>query len=194
MTDAATASRPYAAAAFALARESSLVAEWGAFLDDLAALVETPQMRALLSMPGVSPAAAASVCADALVAGRAKAGGGGGGGGDSGDYPGDLWRSFLRALAAARRLAAAPAVARRFAALRREAEGIEKIRIETARELSSTALDSLLEQLRQKTGKTIEAEIVVAPELLGGARVQVGGDVIDASARGRLLRLARALA
>ena len=192
MTDAATASRPYAAAAFALARESSLVAEWGAFLDDLAALVETPQMRALLSMPGVSPAAAASVCADALVAGRAKAGGGGGG--DSGDYPGDLWRSFLRALAAARRLAAAPAVARRFAALRREAEGIEKIRIETARELSSTARDSLLEQLRQKTGKTIEAEIVVAPELLGGARVQVGGDVIDASARGRLLRLARALA
>ena len=193
MTDAATASRPYAAAAFALARESSLVAEWGAFLDDLAALVETPQMRALLSMPGVSPAAAASVCADALVAGRAKAGGGGGGG-DSGDYPGDLWRSFLRALAAARRLAAAPAVARRFAALRRESEGIEKIRIETARELSPTARDSLLEQLRQKTGKTIEAEIVVAPELLGGARVQVGGDVIDASARGRLLRLARALA
>ena len=193
MTDAATASRPYAAAAFALARESSLVAEWGAFLDDLAALVETPQMRALLSMPGVSPAAAASVCADALVAGRAKAGGGGGGG-DSSDYPGDLWRSFLRALAAARRLAAAPAVARRFAALRREAEGIEKIRIETARELSPTARDSLLEQLRQKTGKTIEAEIVVAPELLGGARVQVGGDVIDASARGRLLRLARALA
>ena len=193
MTDAATASRPYAAAAFALARESSLVAEWGAFLDDLAALVETPQMRALLSMPGVSPAAAASVCADALVAGRAKAGGGGGGG-DSGDYPGDLWRSFLRALAAARRLVAAPAVARRFAALRREAEGIEKIRIETARELSPTARDSLLEQLRQKTGKTIEAEIVVAPELLGGARVQVGGDVIDASARGRLLRLARALA
>ena len=192
MTDAATASRPYAAAAFALARESSLVAEWGAFLDDLAALVETPQMRALLSMPGVSPAAAAAVCADALVAGRAKAGGGGGG--DSGDYPGDLWRSFLQALAAARRLAAAPAVARRFAALRREAEGIEKIRIETARELSSTARDSLLEQLRQKTGKTIEAEIVVAPELLGGARVQVGGDVIDASARGRLLRLARALA
>ena len=191
MTDAATASRPYAAAAFALARESSLVAEWGAFLDDLAALVETPQMRALLSMPGVSPAAAAAVCADALVAGRAKAGGGGG---DSGDYPGDLWRSFLRALAAARRLAAAPAVARRFAALRREAEGIEKIRIETARELSPTARDSLLEQLRQKTGKTIEAEIVVAPELLGGARVQVGGDVIDASARGRLLRLARALA
>ena len=191
MTDAATASRPYAAAAFALARESSLVAEWSAFLDDLAALVETPQMRALLSMPGVSPAAAAAVCADALVAGRAKAGGGGG---DSGDYPGDLWRSFLRALAAARRLAAAPAVARRFAALRREAEGIEKIRIETARELSSTARDSLLEQLRQKTGKTIEAEIVVAPELLGGARVQVGGDVIDASARGRLLRLARALA
>ena len=191
MTDAATASRPYAAAAFALARESSRVAEWGAFLDDLAALVETPQMRALLSMPGVSPAAAASVCADALVAGRAKAGGGGG---DSGDYPGDLWRSFLQALAAARRLAAAPAVARRFAALRREAEGIEKIRIETARELSSTARDSLLEQLRQKTGKTIEAEIVVAPELLGGARVQVGGDVIDASARGRLLRLARALA
>ena len=192
MTDAATASRPYAAAAFALARESSRVAEWGAFLDDLAALVETPQMRALLSMPGVSPAAAASVCADALVAGRAKAGGSGGG--DSGDYPGDLWRSFLRALAAARRLAAAPAVARRFAALRREAEGIEKIRIETARELSPTARDSLLEQLRQKTGKTIEAEIVVAPELLGGARVQVGGDVIDASARGRLLRLARALA
>ena len=191
MTDAATASRPYAAAAFALARESSQVAEWGAFLDDLAALVETPQMRALLSMPGVSPAAAASVCADALVAGRAKAGGGGG---DSGDYPGDLWRSFLQALAAARRLAAAPAVARRFAALRREAEGIEKIRIETARELSPTARDSLLEQLRQKTGKTIEAEIVVAPELLGGARVQVGGDVIDASARGRLLRLARALA
>ena len=188
MTDAATASRPYAAAAFALARESSLVAEWGAFLDDLAALVETPQMRALLSMPGVSPAAAASVCADALVAGRAKAGGGGS------DYPGDLWRSFLQALAAARRLAAAPAVARRFAALRREAEGIEKIRIETARELSPTARDSLLEQLRQKTGKTIEAEIVVAPELLGGARVQVGGDVIDASARGRLLRLARALA
>ena len=192
MTDAATASRPYAAAAFALARESSLVAEWGAFLDDLAALVETPQMRALLSMPGVSSAAAASVCADALVAGRAKAGGGSGG--DSGDYPGDLWRSFLQALAAARRLAAAPAVACRFAALRREAEGIEKIRIETARELSSTARDSLLEQLRQKTGKTIEAEIVVAPELLGGARVQVGGDVIDASARGRLLRLARALA
>jgi len=51
-----------------------------------------------------------------------------------------------------------------------------------------------VEALERRYGKKIEADTDVDPELLGGARVQVGDQVINASMRDALAQMAAALA
>ena len=47
--------------------------------------------------------------------------------------------------------------------------------------------------LERRYGKKVEAELDVDPELLGGARVQVGDQVINASVRDALAQMVAAL-
>ena len=54
-------------------------------------------------------------------------------------------------------------------------------------------LEEIVSALEKRYGKKIEAELDVDPELLGGARVQVGDQVIHASVRDALAQMAAAL-
>jgi F-type H+-transporting ATPase subunit delta len=51
----------------------------------------------------------------------------------------------------------------------------------------------LVEALGRKYGKRVEAVVVVDAELIGGARVQIGDDVIHASVRDTLDQMKQAL-
>ena len=85
-------------------------------------------------------------------------------------------------------------IAEQFDALKREHERVVKARITSARPLDEAQRGAIVAALEKRYGKKVEAELDVDPELLGGARVQVGDQVIHASVRDALGQMAAALA
>jgi F-type H+-transporting ATPase subunit delta len=79
-----------------------------------------------------------------------------------------------------------------FDELKREHEKVLKARITSAQPLSEEQRAGIVAALEGRYGKKIEAELDVDPELLGGARVQVGDQVIHASVRDALAQMAAA--
>ena len=69
-----------------------------------------------------------------------------------------------------------------------------KARITSAQPLDEAQRAGIVAALEKRYGKKVEAEMDVDPELLGGARVQVGDQVIHASVRDALGQMAAALA
>lgn len=165
--------RPYAVAAFAHARQNNAVREWSetlrAVADAAAAVFAEIAGRALLPQPRL---------AEAILdlAGNSMRN--------------DESRNFVRILAENRRLELAGAVADIFEQFRRDSEGVEQILVETALPLHAAAKSELEDALQKRTGKKVRAEYRDNPELLAGARVFIRDNVLDASAQGRLARLA----
>jgi F-type H+-transporting ATPase subunit delta len=87
-----------------------------------------------------------------------------------------------------------PFISEHFARLQREHDGVVKALITSAFALSDADKASLVDGLAKKYGKRVEAEVKIDASLIGGARIQVGDDVIHASVRDTLDKMAIALA
>jgi F-type H+-transporting ATPase subunit delta len=87
-----------------------------------------------------------------------------------------------------------PEVADQFEALRRVHESVLKVRIVSARPLADPERDDLVAELARKYGRKVDATVEVDASLIGGARVHVGDEVINASMRDALAQMAVALA
>ena len=59
----------------------------------------------------------------------------------------------------------------------------------TAVELDEDRRDALVRRLSEQTGKTIELEVEVDRDLIGGAVIRIGDQMIDGSTRRRLRQL-----
>lgn len=105
----------------------------------------------------------------------------------------DAFRNFLRIVAAAGRLEIIGAIARRYAELQAAAGGVLDIRVETARPMELAARSEFDRALAKWSGKKVRALYSENAELLGGVRVHIKDNVLDASVRGRLDRLAAAI-
>jgi len=92
------------------------------------------------------------------------------------------------------RLTILPDIARAFGDLVDRREGIVKAKITTSVELAAPQRDAPVRQLEQASGKKIRASFTVDPALIGGARVQMGDRLIDASLQNQLHELAREMA
>ena len=66
--------------------------------------------------------------------------------------------------------------------------------IESAAELESAEKSAITRTLRAKYGADVTTEYKTNPDLIGGVRIQIGSDVLDASVRTRLDRLSVDLA
>jgi F-type H+-transporting ATPase subunit delta len=66
--------------------------------------------------------------------------------------------------------------------------------VESTTELEAAEKSALTRALRAKYGGDVTAEYKLNPGLLGGLRIQIGSDVLDATVRTRLDRLAVDLA
>ncbi len=66
--------------------------------------------------------------------------------------------------------------------------------IESTLELEANEKSAITRTLRAKYGSDVTTEYKTNPALLGGLRIQIGSDVLDASVRTRLDRLALELA
>ena len=73
------------------------------------------------------------------------------------------------------------------------AEGIKQAEIVSAFPMDETTQKNLVADLERKFGCRIDATIRLDPELIGGVRIAIGDEVIDASVRGKLAAMAATL-
>ncbi|MBC7779413.1 MAG: F0F1 ATP synthase subunit delta [Proteobacteria bacterium] len=176
MAELSTVARPYAEAAFRLAQESSSIDAWSDALGHLAAIAADPQVRVTLGDPSLQPARLAEFFIGLVPGG----------------LPDEAAR-FVSTLAENDRIVLLPEIATQFHALRNRAEGRADLVIESAFALEGAQLDDLVAALEKKFARKLNASVVVAPDLIGGVRITVGDEVLDASVRGRLAQMATAL-
>ncbi|MBR3631853.1 MAG: ATP synthase F1 subunit delta [Elusimicrobiaceae bacterium] len=70
-----------------------------------------------------------------------------------------------------------------------ERMGVMRAHVETAFELSKAQQERVEQTLGKFTGKTIQGQFAVKPELLGGLRVRMGDTLLDGSVQGRFEKL-----
>ena len=175
MAEMITIARPYAEAAFKVARDAQASPAWSEALARLAAVTSTDVAHDLIGHPGVPAAKVAAVVAD--TAGSLDA----------------AQTNFVRLLADNERLGALGDIASLFEALRNEHEGVLEASILSAFPIDAAQVDSIVATLAQRYGRRIKASVSVDPELIGGVSIRIGDEVIDASVRGKLAQMASAL-
>ncbi len=102
-------------------------------------------------------------------------------------------RSFMRVLIEGDRITVLPAIQVLFEALKDSAEGVAKALIETAYPLEGAGPGRARGRARARFGKKIEASVVVKPDVIGGARITVGDNVIDGTVQEQLRAMATQL-
>lgn len=174
MSQALTLARPYARAAFAIAREAGAAAQWSDAFGFAARVAADPRVQSLLGHPQLGRGDAVMLL--------------------SPEGASDAFGNFLSVLAENRRLALLPEIAGLFEELRAEAERIVKARVTSATTLPATELDSIKAALKRRFGRDVEIETAVDESLIGGAVIDAGDVVIDGSLKSKLARLQSALA
>jgi len=180
MSSITTLARPYAKAAFALAREQSALARWEEMLASTAAIVANDEVADLLENPEVRDAEAVRMITDAASELL--------GGALDGTFTG-----YLTVLADNGRLALLPAITELFADLRADAEKRLRVRVVSAVALDDDQSARLREALARRYEREIELENNIDPGVIGGAVIYAGDEVIDGSLRGRLQKLSGSL-
>lgn len=176
MAENVTIARPYAEAAFGLARGADALAPWSEALDRLAAIVADPAVRACISDPKLSPAQLYQLVVD--VAGAAL---------------NQEQQNFVQVLVENDRLQVLPEIRELFDEKKNGFEGVKEAHITSAFPLDEASLNSLKKDLEGRFKAKIDLTVQVDPELIGGVRIAVGDEVIDASVRGKLANMAAAL-
>jgi F-type H+-transporting ATPase subunit delta len=177
MSSLTTLARPYAKAAFELAQGENALAGWNDMLRLASDIVVEESMAALLESPDVSNSDAVKIITD--VAGEAFVG---------------RFRDYLVVLAANGRLPLLPHINELYRALRDEAESRLSVKVVSAIPLDEDQSSRMKQALAQRFECEIELENEVDTEIIGGAVVYAGDQVIDGSLRGRLQKLSNSLA
>lgn len=175
MSDFATSARPYARAVFELARDAGALDAWRERLRTLASLAGMDAAHALFGMPGIDRHTLTEVVCEAA------------------GIDDDAGRNFVRLLAANRRLTLLPAIFTGFETLRREHDGAAEVTITTATEVDETQRGKLVQAIERHLGRRADVHWAVDADLLAGARIRAGDQVIDASASSQLEQLRQAL-
>ena len=173
MSQALTLARPYARAAFSIARDAGALPAWSDALAFAARVAADPQVAALLGNPKLTQADAATLLAP--------------------DAAGEVFGNFLGLLFENRRLPLLPEIAGLYDELRFEAERVVKAKVTSAVILPLVEMGKIEDALRRRFGRDVEIETAIDESLIGGAIIAAGDVVIDGSLKGQLGRLRSAL-
>jgi len=174
MSQALTLARPYARAAFGIARDEARLAPWGEALSFAAQVAGDPRVAALLLNPELGQDAAVGLLAP--------------------EGAGETFLRFLAVLGQAQRLTLLPEISGLYDQLRAEAERVVKATVTSAAALAPAELDKIVAALKKRFGREVEVTTAVDASLIGGAVIDTGDVVIDGSVKGKLERLQNSLA
>ena len=176
MAELSTIARPYAVAAYKLAKEKKALAKWSEMLGFAGAVANDAQIKAYINDPKVVSAELEAtflkVCGDKLN---------------------EHGQNLIKVLVEYGRLSILPEISAAFEALKAQDEGTLDAQIVAASKPTAAQTKDLVKRLEAKFGKKIEASVSVDPEMIGGFKIIVGDTVIDATVKGQLQNLAYTL-
>lgn len=175
MAENITLARPYADAAFQLARATNALGPWQQALDRMAAVAADAQMVECIGNPRLQSAQVAQLFLDVVGSVSAEQ------------------QNFVRLLVDNERLQVLPEIRDLYVELKNGQEGVQEADIASAFPLDDATLKNLVAELEARFKCKIQATVSLDPELIGGVRIAVGDQVIDASVRGKLAAMATAL-
>jgi F-type H+-transporting ATPase subunit delta len=176
MSNALTLARPYARAAFELAKADQAAAEWSGKLSLAAQIAASDTVQSLISSPKLSAENRLSLFLP------------------EGESTDSRYSRFLALLESNQRLALLGQIAELYELLRAEDERTLRVRVRTAMPIDPVQQQELTGALAARFKRVTTLDIVIDPELIGGAVVEAGDVVIDGSMRGKLQRLRTELA
>lgn len=176
MAELSTLARPYARAAFEFAVNAGTLDQWSNQLNLLSAVVAESKVASLLA----SPASTSEYQSEQLIA-------------VCGKEVGAEVQNFVRVLADNKRLSLLPYVAALFAEFKANRERSVDVNIDTAFQLTKAVEKKLAVALSKKLERDVKVTSQVDESLIGGVVIRAADVVIDASIRGRLDKLAKAM-
>lgn len=173
MANLHSVARPYALAAFEIARDKQQLPEWRSFLDAAVEVTRNSTVNKLLVNPEFSSHNALELYSEVL-AGRYSA----------------EQNNFLHLLSQSKRLIALPDIQEIFLAYYAALEKISTVRVVTALEIKDEDFrKNLTSALTRRIKHDVKLKCEVDPTIMGGAIIHIGDRVIDDSIRGKLARL-----
>lgn len=176
MSELSTLARPYADAVFRMAQGENDLAGWSSRVASLAMIVSDAQVARLIADPAVSADRVAGLIIDVAGTGLGERG-----------------ANFVKVLAENGRLTVLPEISVQFESLKANAESTVEATITSAQELTQAQLDELVAGLKARFNRAVTVQVAVDAELIGGAVIAIGDQVIDGSVKGRLQRMSFAL-
>lgn len=176
MAEVSTIARPYAEAVFRIADEGGSLALWSAVLGEMATVASNSDVKAIIANPNISAAQLAdvflSLCKDVTSTDA---------------------RNLVELLVRNGRLGVLPEISAQFEILKDEREGVVEAEIVSAFPMDDAQSASLVADLERKFKRKVQASVSVNSALIGGVRITVGDEVIDASVQAKLANMAVAL-
>jgi len=176
MAENVTLARPYAEATYQLALAGRALDAWADVLGRMAAVAAHPDMRVCIDNPRLDAGDLTQMFLDAVA----------------GDLTAEQ-KSFARLLVDNDRLGVLAEIRDLFLELKNAHEGVKDALISSAFPIEASSLTQLVSDLEQRFKCKIQATVSVDSELIGGVRIAVGDQVIDASVRGKLAAMSVAL-
>ncbi len=181
MAEKSSIARPYAEAAFALAREAGELAGWSDSLHAAGHAVRDESLARMIDRPRADVALIVDVIVDVCRQASSSA------------VSEDRLRNLLRLLAENGRLAALPEIAAFFDLLKSDVENRVDVVLTAAAAVDEAQQAKIIEALKKRFGRDINLHFELDETLIGGARLQAGDLVIDGSIRTGLEKLSSTL-
>ena len=176
MAELKTVARPYAKAAFEVARDQGQVAEWANMLSILATATTEPSLSVALQKPAFSAqekaAALAEVCNEVIT---------------------EQGKAYLVSLAENKRLMLLPAISELFDQFKLNYEKAVNVVVTSAFALTAEQEQTLTASLAKKLDRRVNLSSETDASLIGGVVIRTGDLIIDGSVRGKLAKLAEAI-
>jgi F-type H+-transporting ATPase subunit delta len=170
--------RRYARALLSLAKETGRLDETGDELRTIATVFAEPRLATIVANPILGATGRRAIADRVLAAAK----------------PAVNVANLVRLLAQRERLALLPEVVRAYDALLDRELGRVRVGIRTAAPLSDEMEREIVALARRLAGKDVVVSTGVAPDLVSGVVLDVGGTVYDGSVSTRLVRMSRSMA
>ncbi|MCH4247868.1 MAG: F0F1 ATP synthase subunit delta [Acinetobacter populi] len=173
MAELLTLARPYAKAAFAYASEQGAIDSWSNVLNLLSATVQDEAFSAYINRPELTPVEKVKAFVQVLGA----------------DQTTVAFSNYLTMLADNDRLALLPDISEEYELLKAQGNNAVDVVIESAFPMTAVQEQLLVDRLEKRFNKSVNATVVVNPDLIAGVVIRAGDQVIDDSALNKLEKM-----